>query len=326
MTHAKTRKCVGVLALPGAVLYAIASPLHVFARLASAHFTSLVIGLTPDPITTDNGLVIHPNYDLDTAPHLDVLIIAGTTTAPNAPAPTAALRTIAGAVNNRTTVAAICTGAFIAAQTGLLDGHPVAAHWAIANQLQTRFPAIDVDPHRLFTTNAPIQTCAGSSASYELFLDIIRQQTNPATARSVARSLLYPLTRDQTSPQVIGHPTLRTHSDTILHAQQWRLARIQYRISVTDWAERFAFSSQQFHRTFNALTGATPHQWLTEQRMLLAAAQLDHSTEPLTTIADSVGFTSLSAFRRQFHLRWGQSPTAYRHQTHNKVQIPHDPM
>lgn len=314
------RKNVGILALPGAVLYGIASPLHVFGRLGDMHFNPFVLGVTTDLITTDNGLIIQPTYDLEAVADIDVLVIPGTTTAPTAKAPRCVVDAIRYAVEKGTTVASVCTGVFIAAQTGLLDSHLATAHWAVADQLQQRFPRLRVDPQRLFVSDAPILSCAGSSASYEMFLSIYRDLAGTAASRTVARTLVHPLARDETSPQVIDYPFLHSDGNSMLQAQEWRLARIHYRVSVEDWATQFAMSAQRFTNSFKAYTGTTPHQWLTEQRMLLAAGSLVETGASVEEVSRMVGIPSVSAFRRQFISRWGVSPTVYRRQQH-KVKI-----
>lgn len=305
-------KSVGIVALPGAVLYGIASPLHVFGRLGGAHFAPVVLGVTTDPITTEGGLVVQPTHDLRAAADMDVLVVPGTASASTARAPSCVLDVIVAAVRRGATVASVCTGSFIAAQTGLLDTHVVAAHWGVAEALQRRFPRVRVDSNRLFMLDAPVLSCAGSSASYELFLAIYRRLVGPTAARHVAKSLLHPLARDETSPQVIDYPLFRSGGNAILAAQEWRLARIHYRISLEDWSGRFGMSSRRFSRAFFGYAGTTPHQWLTEQRMLLASEHLVGSNASIDEIAAAVGIRSVSAFRSAFTARWGIAPTRYR--------------
>lgn len=121
-----------------------------------------------------------------------------------------------------------------------------------------------------------------------------------------------PLARDETSPQVIDYPLFRSGGNAILAAQEWRLARIHYRISLEDWSGRFGMSSRRFSRAFFGYAGTTPHQWLTEQRMLLASEHLVGSNASIDEIAAAVGIRSVSAFSGAFTARWGIAPTRYR--------------
>ena len=168
----------------------------------------------------------------------------------------------------------------------------------------------------------PVQGCQGpapKTASRARERRIMARR-NPSGKACVARGAedgpaVYcraPLARDETSPQVIDYPLFRSGGNAILAAQEWRLARIHYRISLEDWSGRFGMSSRRFSRAFFGYAGTTPHQWLTEQRMLLASEHLVGSNASIDEIAAAVGIRSVSAFSSAFTARWGIAPTRYR--------------
>ncbi len=206
----------------------------------------------------------------------------------------------------------VCTGAFVLGAAGLLDDRPCTTHWRHADALQRRFPRARVDPDVLYVDDGAVLTSAGSAAAIDLGLYIIRQADGVAVANAIARRMVVPPQREGGQRQYVETPVPSCEADTLEPLLSWMLANLGEDMSVEDLAARVHLSPRTFARRFRAETGATPHHWLTGQRILLAQRLLEESDHGIDSVADLAGFGSAAVLRHHFVRRVGTTPQAYR--------------
>jgi transcriptional regulator GlxA family with amidase domain len=205
-----------------------------------------------------------------------------------------------------------CTGAFVLAAAGLLNGRRATTHWKWADVLASRYPAVHVDPDVLYVADSPVITSAGTAAGIDACLHLLRLEHGAAVANAVARRMVVPPHRDGGQAQYVPMVVNEAGDPANLAAvQQWTLENLAEPISVDDLAARAVMSPRNFARRFAARTGTTPHQWLISQRLSRAQELLEHTGEPVEQIAARCGLTPLM-LRRHFARRYGTTPQAYR--------------
>jgi AraC family transcriptional activator FtrA len=206
----------------------------------------------------------------------------------------------------------ICSGVFVLAATGLLDGRRATTHWRYAETLRARHPAIEVLPDVLYVDEGDVLTSAGSAAGLDLGLHLIRRDFGPEAANSVARRLVIPPHRDGGQAQFIP-PSARPAAATGLGPTlDWACDRLGERLAIADLARHAHMSVRTFNRRFAGEVGCPPKQWLTEQRVARARELLESSDDDVERIAQLAGFPSTAALREHLRRRVGLTPTAYR--------------
>ena len=204
----------------------------------------------------------------------------------------------------------ICSGAFVLAATGLLDGRRAATHWRYAPLLARRFPRVDVTPDVLYVDGDDVLTSAGTAAGIDLCLHLVRKDHGAFVANRVARRMVVAAQRDGGQAQFVDLPVpLPATDNPVSAAMEWALRRLDERIGVEDLARRVHLSPRQFTRRFRAATGASPAAWLLRRRLEASLALLESSDEP---VAARVGFPTPAAFRRHFARVYGVPPSAWR--------------
>ncbi len=210
-------------------------------------------------------------------------------------------------------IASLCTGAFVLAAAGLLDGRTATTHWTRAATLAERYPAIDVDPRVLYTESDGILTSAGSAACLDLCLHMVAQDYGADIANQVARDLVVPPHRAGGQAQFVETPMLVSGStDLFADTLEWAIAHLADPISVDLLAHRAGMSSRTFARRFRECAGVTPHQWVLRQRVQLAQRLLEVTDLPIEQVATDSGLGSATNLRIQFRQVLGTSPTSYR--------------
>lgn len=249
----------------------------------------------------------HRLQRLDSA---DTIIVAGIElpAPPLSPAVVGALRAAAA---RGVRIASICSGAFVLAEAGLLDGLRATTHWQAAAELQARYPAIEVDPGVLFVDNGMILTSAGAAAGIDLCLHIIRQDCGAAIAAHVARLSVVPLQRDGGQSQFIP-PTLRSSEKSLQPLLAWASANLHQPLSLPVLARQAHTSARTLLRRFQQEHGMSPAQWLIRARVRRAQALLESSALSVEQIVGEVGLGSAANFRQQFQRIVGISPQRYR--------------
>ena len=210
-------------------------------------------------------------------------------------------------------IVSLCTGAFTLAAAGLLDGGRATTHWRRAAELASRFPQVDIDPNVLFVESDGVWTSAGSAASLDLCLHLVRCDLGAEVATALARRLVVPPQRDGGQAQFLDDPVLvMPGADLFAETLEWMEEHLHEPVSVADLAARSAMSPRTFARRFRQSTGTTPHQWLLRQRINLARRLLETTDEPIEVVADRCGFGTAANLRLHFRRIVRTTPQAYR--------------
>lgn len=224
----------------------------------------------------------------------------------------AVLGALRGAHARGSRMVSFCTGAFVLAAAGLLDGRPATTHWRRAGRLAEQYPAVRVDPRVLYVDDGDVLTSAGAAASIDLALHLVRLDHGADVANAIARRAVVPPHRDGGQAQYVEMPVPEAAPDAFTGTLAWAIDHLGDPLAVSDLAQRAHMSPRTFARRFRAVTGATPHQWLLRQRVLHAQALLETSDESVERIAQMCGFGAASALRLHFQRALGTSPQAYR--------------
>ncbi len=214
---------------------------------------------------------------------------------------------------NGARIVSICSGAFLLAAAGLLDGREAATHWRYADALRARHPDVRVNAAVLYVDGGDVLTSAGSAAGIDLCLHIVRTDHGSAVANAVARRMVIAPYRDGGQAQMVELP-MPAHpaDDPVARVMQWALARLHEPLPLERLAGEAHMSVRTFNRRFRRATGATPGRWLIEQRVRASLPLLEASTEPVEHVAARVGFATAATYRQRFGEVMHTSPTGYR--------------
>lgn len=209
-------------------------------------------------------------------------------------------------------VASLCTGAFVLAAAGLLDGLRATTHWAHTGVLAARFPRVTVDPDVLYVDNGSVLTSAGKAAAMDLCLHLVRADHGPAAANAVARRLVVPPHRAGGQAQYVSAPVPARDDHPLAALLPWITARLDQPLTVEDLARQAKVSTRHLTRHFHAATGTTPLQWLLTQRIRRAQELLEKTDSGVDSIAAAVGMGTATTLRRHFNRTVGVPPDTYR--------------
>jgi transcriptional regulator GlxA family with amidase domain len=270
-----------------------------------------ICGAGGTTVTADGGLRIEPPYGLERTRRVDTLIVPPTDRIDELPAEVFDALRRAHARGCR--IISLCTGAFVLAEAGLLKGRRATTHWTECDDLARRYPDVSVDPGVLYVDEGDILTSAGSAASIDLCLYVVRCDYGSDVATRLARELVVPPQRDGGQAQYIDTP-LPALDDSNLFADTiaWAQEHLNEPLAVADLAARSAMSPRTFARQFLAATGTTPHQWLQRQRVHLAQRLLETSDFSIESVAAGTGFCTAGNLRKHFSRIMHTSPQAYR--------------
>lgn len=270
-----------------------------------------IVAAEPGPLRAMGGISIEPDGGLDLLGQADIIVVPGWRGA-DAPVPAPMIQALRSAHENGARIASICTGAFVLAATGLLDGRRATTHWRYANALARKYPAVRVEPHVLYVAEGPIMTSAGSAAGLDLCLHIVRQDYGLTIANAVARRLVLPAHRDGAQVQVLDRPVVHERGGRIAPLLDRMLACPAEPWPVHRMADAAGLARRTFVRRFRDATGQTPLVWLSKMRVSYAKDLLDQTDVPLNVVMKSAGFGSAATFRREFRKTCGISPSEWR--------------
>ena len=266
----------------------------------------------PGPLSTAHaGLVqLSVHRGLDALVGADLIIVAppGEHTTPS-PAVAQALR---DAVAAGSRVMSMCSGSFILARAGLLDGRRATTHWYHADAFCQQFPDVELVPDVLYLEDGPIATSAGTAAAIDLCLHLVRRAHGAAAASGIARRMVVPPHRDGGQAQFVRTPVAPCTGDTLAGLLEWAQAHLHEDLSVTRLARQAAMSERTIARRFRDETGTTPHHWVTAQRVALAEQLLEAGAESIEEVARRCGFASADMLRHHFTRLRSTTPTAFR--------------
>jgi AraC family transcriptional regulator, transcriptional activator FtrA len=307
---------VVALVLPGVLLLDLAAPAQIFGHLSHGRYEFELAGLRKGPVETSTGITVTARRGLEALQDADTIVVPGWDGWPSDSFPRAA-SALARAHLRGARVMSICTGAFVLAAGGLLDGRRATTHWCAAGALASQFPEVKVDPDVLYIDEGSILTSAGVAAGLDLCLHVVRRDHGAAAAADLARWTVIAPHREGGQAQFIP-PSFRTADGsssgwTTEPARTWALCHLDQAVSVDDLAGHAVMSRRTFARRFKAETGSTPTQWLLEQRLRAAQSLLETTDQPIEQIAQATGFGNAAALRAHFGRRLQTTPTAYRH-------------
>ncbi|MFD4857279.1 GlxA family transcriptional regulator [Streptomyces atratus] len=211
-----------------------------------------------------------------------------------------------------TRLVSICTGSYVLAAAGFLDGRPATTHWSSADHFQQLFPKVQVDPDVLFIDDGDVLTSAGVAAGIDLCLHIVRRDHGTAVANDVARRTVVPPHRDGGQAQYIQRPVPEAQFATTTGARAWALGRLDRPILLRDMAQQESMSVRTFTRRFREEVGVSPVQWLTRQRVERARQLLESTDLSIDQVARDAGFGTPTSLRQHLQAALGVSPTVYR--------------
>lgn len=278
-----------------------------------------VCSLDPGPLRATGGVMVQPTAGLRALQRAGTIVIPGWRDV-DEPPPEALLRAVRAAHARGVRLVTICSGVFVLAAAGVLDGKRATTHWRYVERLRARFPQVRVEPDVLYVDEGSILTSAGSAAGIDLCLHIVRRDYGAEIANHVARRLIVPPQREGGQSQYIPAPVRAEASNGLARVLEWAQRRLREPLSVDTLAERAAMSSRTFARRFREETGTTPHQWLTHQRLLAAQRRLETTTESVDAIAEAVGLQTAATLRLHFRRSLRTTPTAYRRRFSTKAR------
>jgi transcriptional regulator GlxA family with amidase domain len=276
-------------------------------------YETLIIGETNRPITTESGISIGVQTDIQNCPKLHTLIIPGGSGSRRENISENVIEWVAQQAARSSRVGSVCTGLFILARTGVLDGRLVTTHWNHIDEAKKEFPDITLEPDALYIRDGKIITSAGVTAGIDMALALIEDDMSVNIASMVARHLVVFHTRPGGQDQYSSLLKLQTKSqnrfgDLIV----WIANNLQEDLGIAGLAARVFLSERQFRRIFNQTFGESPGRAVERIRIDVAQDLLTSKSMSIEQISVDTGFQSADAFRRAFYRRTGVNPTDYR--------------
>lgn len=276
-----------------------------------AWYTLKVCSVTRGPNKAAGGVEFTAPYTLRVLDRAGTIIIPGWRR-PLTEVPPELLQKLRRAHTDGARLLSVCSGAFVLAAAGVLDGLRATTHWAFADELAAAYPTLTLDPDVLYVDEGNVLTSAGSAAGLDLGLHLIRRDCGAGVANAVARRLVIPPHRDGGQQQFIDVPIDVPSDDAKLNALLDDVRRdLTRRHTVESLARRMHMSSRTFARRFKAVTGTTPHRWLNHERVRHAQMILESGSTDIDTVARLAGFADAQLLRLHFKRIVGTSPKAY---------------
>jgi len=298
----------------------LTGPLEVFdgaRRMAVDGYRISVASIGAAPVTTSSGLRVAPDVDLlaldPERDPIDTVVVPGGTSARSFgefPELVGWLQAVDPLVRRMTSV---CTGAFLLAEAGLLDGKRVATHWSACELLATRYPEVRVEPDPIFVRDGRIATSAGVTAGMDLALALVEDDLGREAALTIARWMVLFLRRPGGQSQFSAHLSAQmADRDDLRDLQGWMAEHLDADLSVAALARRVGMSERHFARRFAAETGVTPARWVDRVRVEAARRRLEESDRSIEQIATACGFGTAETMRRAFLRLLATTPSDYR--------------
>lgn len=270
--------------------------------------------VAPDPgvVASKIGFSINVENDLSFAYEADLVVVCPLPREYWGSSDPRVLDVVRHAAEREAWLLSVCSGSFVLAEAGVLDGRRATTHWMYADVMAAMHPQIDVDPDVLFVQDGRIITSAGTAAGLDACLHLLRQEIGAELTNRVARRMVVPPQRDGGQAQYIDRPIPVVQSDSLAAVTDWAIEHLREDLSVDQLAGRAHMSPRTFARRFKADHGATPAAWLARQRIIQAQRMLERTDLGLDAIADECGFGSAAVLRQNFARVLDTTPTAYR--------------
>jgi AraC family transcriptional activator FtrA len=265
----------------------------------------------PGPLPTTVGYTMLVDAGLAALDEADTVVIPGWQPAER-PAPPTITEALRAAHRRGARIVAICTGAFVLAQAGLLDGRRATTHWRHTTRLAAGHPQVRVDPDVLYVDHGDVATSAGTGAGIDLCLHLVRSDHGAAHAAKIARNMVLPPHREGSQLQYVTQPTPGTADESLAPLLEWAASRLDTRLTIDRLAEHAGLSNRTLTRRFTEQLGTSPGQWLLGRRLDATRILLEQTDLPVEAIATRVGLASAVNLRRRFRAHFGTTPGAYR--------------
>ncbi|WP_438294496.1 GlxA family transcriptional regulator [Streptomyces sp. HUAS TT7] len=304
---------VAVIAPSPVSMFNLAIPELLFSKVEVAGepgYELVVCTPEPGPIATTGGLDLSVGRGLDAVEGADTVLVAGTGQRYEPDPRTVAA--VAKAAAEGVRIASICSGAFVLAEAGLLDGRSATTYWELAEELRRRYPALDLKGDVLYVQDGNVMTSSGYAAGIDLCLHIIRTDYGAAVANKVARQALVAPVRPGGQTQFTQTPLPAERGTVCADTRGWAMRNLDKPLTLTDLARHAGVSVRTLTRRFHAESGVSPLQWLLHQRIERAKELLETTALAMDQVAESSGLGSADSLRGHLVRRTGLTPSAYR--------------
>lgn len=303
---------VAVLVLEGAKPLDVGIPAQVFTTRASMPYEVRVCGAAPGLVTGGDGLSYHVADGLGALAWADIVFVPGYRSPDREDPPQAVADALRAAHDRGARLAAISTGAFALAATGLLDGKRATTHWHYTRALAAKHPLVQVDENVLFVDEGSMLTSAGAASGIDLCLHILRGELGMAASNHAARRLVAAPYRSGGQAQYVPRSVPEVLGERFAATREWALHRLDEPLSLDVLAGHAAVSARTFSRRFVEDTGYTPMQWVMRARIDMARELLERSQRSVEQIANDVGLGTGANLRTHFQRILGTTPSEYR--------------
>ncbi|MFC9160386.1 helix-turn-helix domain-containing protein [Streptomyces fungicidicus] len=263
-------------------------------------------------VRTINGFSLQVAHGLERLETADLIAVPAGAAYTSREFPPGMLDALRRGVDRGARVLSVCSGVFVLAAAGLLDGRRAAAHWKHAEELTRQYSHLTVEPDVLYVDEDPVITSAGTAAGIDACLHLVRKEQGPEVANRIARRMVVPPHRDGGQAQYIERPLPVSGGDTVSGVLVWMERHLDEETTVEQLAARAHMSPRTFARRFQQETGTTPYRWILRQRVLLAQHLLEATDETVDAVAGRTGFGNAAALRHHFVRAVGTTPHAYR--------------
>jgi AraC family transcriptional activator FtrA len=282
--------------------------------LEDVWYDTRVVSPDAGPLRGMGGVAVHTTHALSSLMRFgegDTIVLPGWRDT-DAPAPASLIRVLQTAAGRGARIVSVCSGAFVLAETGLLDGKRATTHWLYAETFRRRFPAVRYEEDVLYVDEGNLLTSAGSAAGLDACLHLVRRDFGAKIANTVARRMVVPPHREGGQAQFVEAPVARNSGRGVGQAMEWARKRLDQPLRIEDLAQRSAMSERTFLRRFREAAGMTPQAWLTQERVARARDLLEASRLTHDEVARHCGYETTEAFRAAFRKVVGVPPGSYR--------------
>ncbi|MBT2414108.1 helix-turn-helix domain-containing protein [Streptomyces sp. ISL-12] len=311
MSHTERPERVVVLALDGVYPFELGIPSRVLGA-ADGRYEVLTCTVDGRPVRTEADFTVTAEHGPEILATADTVVVAAVAPSRITDALTEEATAALARVPSGARLLSICTGAFVLAAAGLLDGRRATTHWQLTDVFRRMFPRVTLDPDVLFVHDGRVLTSAGAASGVDVCLHLIREDHGSALANAVARRCVVPPFRDGGQAQYIEQPVPRVGAASTAATRAWALERLDESLTLAALAAHAGMSLRTFARRFDDEVGLSPGRWLIQQRVARARHLLEASDLPVDQIAGRVGFATGASLRQHLHAAIGVSPQAYR--------------
>ena len=263
------------------------------------------------PIRATGGIALQVSHSLRLLERADTIVVPGWCDADETP-PKELLGKLRQAYDRGARLCSICSGVFVLAAAGILEGRRATTHWRYVERLAARYPGIRVEPNALYVDEGQVLTSAGSAAGLDMLLHLVRKDFGAKVANQVAQRLVIPPHREGGQAQFVRRPVAIDERGRLAKLLDWIRAHLAVAHTITTLASRAAMSPRTLQREFKAATGLAPYAWIVRERIERAKELLESSRWPTQRIAERVGMGSAESLRHHFRARVGTTPARYR--------------